>query len=75
MDRRALSPESTLNQRSPGIIHQFRIKPQTAVADAISAAQREVAPLTAERDAAVERRTAARGAAAQREGVLETQIK
>lgn len=48
---------------------------QADAAAAIGAAEREVAPLTAERDAAVTRRTAARAAAAQSESALNTRIR
>jgi len=48
---------------------------QADVAAAIEAAQREVPPLTGARDAAVEQRAAARAAAAQREAVVDTQIR
>jgi hypothetical protein len=50
--------------------------PQKAdAAEAMEAAGREAAPLTAAREAAVERRTAARAAAAQREGVVDARIR
>jgi hypothetical protein len=51
------------------------ISAQADAAAAIDAAGRDLAPLGASRDAAVEQRAAARAAAAQREGALDSQIR